>query len=71
MLVHCLMNSHHTESSPFARQVIYLNFLPLEIVSRYRDPQLQVGEKYSFLFNLILSTLWLRLWYWLAMKGLI
>ena len=26
------------------------NFHPLEVVSRYRDPQLQVGEKYTFLF---------------------
>ena len=24
-----------------------LNFHPLEVVSRYRDPQLQVGENYS------------------------
>ena len=30
-----------------------LNFHPLEVVSRYRDPQLQVGENYSCLFNLI------------------
>ena len=29
-----------------------LNFRPLEAVSRYRDPQLQVGENYSYLFNL-------------------
>ena len=32
-----------------------LNFHPLEVVSRYRDPQLQVGEEnraYSYLFNL-------------------
>ena len=29
-----------------------LNFHPLEVVSRYRDPQLQVGENYSCLFNL-------------------
>ena len=28
------------------------NFHPLEVVSRYRDPQLQVGENYSHLFNL-------------------
>ena len=27
-------------------------FQPLEIVYRYRDPQLQVAENYSFLFNL-------------------
>ena len=32
--------------------LIYLNFHPLEVVSRYRDPQLQVGENYSYLFNL-------------------
>ena len=25
-----------------------LNFHPLEVVSRYRDPQLQVKENYSF-----------------------
>ena len=25
-----------------------LNFHPLEVVSRYRDPQLQEGENYSF-----------------------
>ena len=29
-----------------------LNFHPLEVVSRYRGPQLQVGENYSYLFNL-------------------
>ena len=29
-----------------------LNFHPHEVVSRYRDPQLQVGENYSYLPNL-------------------
>ena len=29
-----------------------LHFLPLEVVSRYRDPQLQVSENYPYLFNL-------------------
>ena len=31
-----------------------LNFQPLEVVSRYRDPQLQVGGNYmySYLINL-------------------
>ena len=29
-----------------------LNFHPLENVSRYRDPQLQVGKNYLFLYNL-------------------
>ena len=32
--------------------IIYLNFHPLEVVSRYRDPQLQVGGNYSYLLNL-------------------
>ena len=27
-----------------------LNFYPLEVVSRYRDPQLQVSENYPYLF---------------------
>ena len=29
-----------------------LFFHPLEVVSRYRDPQLQVGENKPYLFNL-------------------
>ena len=33
-------------------QLIYLNFQPLEVVSRYRDPQPQVVENWSHLFNL-------------------
>ena len=32
--------------------VSYLNFPPLEVVSLYRDLQLQVGGNYSYLFNL-------------------
>ena len=41
-------------SNPHAAKSTYLNFQPLEIVSRYRyrDPQLQVAENYSYLFNL-------------------
>ena len=27
-------------------KISYLNFAPLEVVSRYRDPQLQVGQNY-------------------------
>ena len=33
-------------------ELVYLNFHPLEVVSRYRDPQLQWGGNYSHLFNL-------------------
>ena len=39
-------------ANPCHAKLIYLNFHPLEVVSRYRDPQLQVGENYSYLFNL-------------------
>ena len=38
--------------NPSPAKLIYLNFQPLEVVSRYCDPQLQVGENYSYLFNL-------------------
>ena len=30
----------------YPAKLIYLNFYPLEVVSRYRDPQLQVAENY-------------------------
>ena len=30
--------------SPYPAELIYVNFQPLEVVSRYRDPQLQVAE---------------------------
>ena len=35
------------------KQIFMSNFQPLEVVSRYRDPQLQVGENYSYKFCLI------------------
>ena len=38
--------------NPYPAKLIYVNFHPLEVVSRYRDPQLQVNENYSYLFNL-------------------
>ena len=37
---------------PWTAKLNNLNFHPLEVVSRYRDPQLQVGENYSYSFNL-------------------
>ena len=36
----------------YPAELIYLNFQPLEVVSRYRDTQLQVPENYSYSFNL-------------------
>ena len=38
--------------NPYPAKLMYLNFHPLEVVSRYRDPQLQVGENFLCLFNL-------------------
>ena len=35
-------------ANPYSAKLIYYNFQPLEVVSRYRDPQLQVGENYSY-----------------------
>ena len=39
-------------NNPLPARLSYLNFNPLEVVHRYRDPQLQVGENYSYLFDL-------------------
>ena len=38
--------------NPYPADLIHLNFQPLEFVSRYRDPQPQVVENYSYLLNL-------------------
>ena len=38
--------------SRYPAKLIYLNFQPLKVVSRYRDPQLQMAENYSFSLNL-------------------
>ena len=40
--------------NPHSAKLIYSNFQPLEVVSRYRDPQLQVAENYSHLYLQIL-----------------
>ena len=37
--------------SPLVVMLSNSSFHPLEDVSRYRDPQLQVGENYSYVFN--------------------
>ena len=38
--------------NPYPAKSIHLNFQPLEVVSRYREPQPQVVKNYSYLFNL-------------------
>ena len=35
--------------NPLTARLLNLNFHPLEVVSRWRDPQLQVSENYSYL----------------------
>ena len=45
-----LYTSIYITSFPYPAGLIHLNFQPLEIVSRYRDPQPQVAENYSYLF---------------------
>ena len=37
--------------NPYPVKFFYLNFQPLEVVSRYRDPQLEVAENCLYLFN--------------------
>ena len=37
---------------PYPAKLILKKIQPLEIVSRYRDPQPQVVENYSYLLNL-------------------
>ena len=39
-------------NTAYPAKVIYLDFHPFEVVSCYQNPQLQVGENYSYLFNL-------------------
>ena len=39
-------------SNPQSAKLNNLNFHPLEVVSRYRDTQLQVDENYSYVSNL-------------------
>ena len=42
----CMKPDRHTFISPYSAKLNILNFHTPEVVSRYRDPQLQVGEKY-------------------------
>ena len=43
---------HKKLFNPYPAKFLHLNFQPLEVVSRYRDPQPHVVENYSYLFNL-------------------
>ena len=44
-----LRHYQSARSNPLSTKVFNLNFHPLEVVSRLRDPQLQVSENYSYL----------------------
>ena len=39
--------------NPYPAKLMYLNFHPFKVVSRYRDPQFLVGENYLYLFDLL------------------
>ena len=43
---------------PLTTRLFSCNFHPLEVVSRWRDPQLQVGENYSDLYKQKLTVLY-------------
>ena len=42
---------HEAIINPFPAKLSYLIFQPIKVVSRYRDPKLQVCDNYSHLFN--------------------
>ena len=50
-LLYCQRKTWHT-LNPYPAKLIYFNFQALEVVSRYRDSQPQMLEKYSYLYNL-------------------
>ena len=52
LIAECPSSGHNLTLCPAIFLLFYLNFQSLEVVSRYRDPQLRVAENYSYLFNL-------------------
>ena len=51
-LTHHVFLSINQHGNPLPGRLSCLHFHPLEVVCRCRDTQLQVGENYSFLYNL-------------------
>ena len=49
----CLYGPSALRVNPYSAKLIYFNFLSLEVVSRYRDPQPQVIECYSYFFLIL------------------
>ena len=48
------MSEKFTErNDPHPAKLIYLNFHPIEVESRYRYPQLLINEDSAYLFNLM------------------
>ena len=50
-LVSKVYKKHNQRFNPLTAKLFNLNFHPPEVVSRWRDPQLQVSENYSDLQN--------------------
>ena len=42
---------HHNFNPIYPAKLNNLNYHPLEVVSRYRDPQFEVDENYSYLLS--------------------
>ena len=54
-IVHQVLHNATRSVNPFSAKLNNLHFHRLKIVSRYRDPQLQVSENYQYWFNLRLN----------------
>ena len=52
MSPYCTIEYVLDQMNPESSKLNHLKFHPLKVVSRYRDSQLQVGDNYSYLFNL-------------------
>ena len=48
LVLHSYNSAMRHVIDPYPAKLIYLNFQPLEVVSRYRDPQPQAVENYSY-----------------------
>ena len=75
----CIYNINISSRDPvnrFPGELKFLNFHQLEFVPRYRDPQLQVVEKWLYLFNLRTNIHCLKkrfvpwMWFYWLMKGI-
>ena len=53
IIIRCDQMIIEAHVNPCPAKLSNFNFNPVEVVSRYRDPQLQLCENYSYLFILM------------------